>query len=80
MTSQIYNELRQSYTLNELANKLSLHAGTLKRWELQKRVPSEYLHDLNALLNYKYSITKENFAHIANFSPTRKLLNIVVIS
>ena len=62
MTAQsIYNEVRRIYSLSDIADKLCLHIGTLKRWESLKRVPAEYLYDLNFLLGEKYSIQKENF-------------------
>lgn len=43
----LYSELKNKYSLNELANKLQLHIGTLKRWELLQKVPQDYAQDLN---------------------------------
>ncbi len=57
----MYDELRQSYNLKQIAQKLYLHPGTLKRWESTQKIPNEYLHDLNFLLENKYKITKESF-------------------
>ena len=57
----MYRELRKHYTINELASKLNLHSGTLKRWEITQKIPHEYLHDLNFLLGNKYELPKENF-------------------
>ncbi|MGP1485800.1 MAG: restriction endonuclease subunit M [Campylobacter sp.] len=58
---EIYTQAREIYKLNDLADRLSLHAGTLKRWESQRKVPNEYIYDLNFLLGNKYDIKKENF-------------------
>ena len=57
----IYKELKENYSLSELAKKLSLHAGTLKRWEQRGQIPNEYLFDLNFLLGNKYELSKESF-------------------
>lgn len=59
--SDIYYELRQIYGINELASRLNLHAGTLKRWESLKKVPANYLHDLNFLLGDKYELKKQSY-------------------
>lgn len=40
---KLYFEARQDYSLHELAKKLNLHTGTLKRWESQERIPQDYL-------------------------------------
>ncbi|MDY3113208.1 MAG: restriction endonuclease subunit M [Helicobacter sp.] len=57
----LYYELRKTHTLKELANKLNLHVGTLKRWEALDKIPQNYLHDLNFLSGNSYKIPKENF-------------------
>lgn len=57
----MYSELRNKYSLNELANKLQLHTGTLKRWESLQKVPQDYIQDLNFLLDNKYELKAENF-------------------
>lgn len=57
----LYFELRERHSTSELAAKLSLHLGTLKRWEERNCVPNDYLFDLNFLLGDKYEIAKENF-------------------
>lgn len=69
----IYKEARQIYNLDELASKLNLHSGTLKRWESQQRVPNEYIHDLNFLLDYKYDIKKENFRSYNEFFTKKEI-------
>lgn len=56
----IYSELRNSYTLHEIASNLHLHSGTLKRWENTKNVPQNYIYDLNSMLDNKYEIPKQN--------------------
>lgn len=57
----IYHELRQNFSLKELADKLYLHTGTLKRWEDSGKIPNDYLYDLNFLLGNKYEFSKENY-------------------
>lgn len=57
----MYYELKQNYSINELAKKLYLHTGTLKRWEATRKIPNEYLFDLNFLLGNKYELTKANY-------------------
>lgn len=57
----IYKELRNCYEINQLAQKLNLHTGTLKRWEATQKIPNDYLYDLNFLLGNKYELPKENF-------------------
>ncbi len=52
--TDIFYELLNQYSFNEVAQKLFLHNGTLKRWILQKKVPENYFNDLNHLLNNKY--------------------------
>ncbi len=39
----MYYELKQNYSITELAKKLYLHTGTLKRWEATRKIPNEYL-------------------------------------
>lgn len=56
-----YNELRLAYSLDEIAQKLSLHTGTLKRWETMGKIPNDYLYDLNFLLGNKYDLKKQDF-------------------
>lgn len=63
----IYNELKQHYSIKQIAEKLNLHTGTIKRWELNKRVPESYIYDLNFLLGNKYDISKENFRSYNEF-------------
>lgn len=46
----LYCKLRQRRSIREISSILSLHAGTLKRWEGKKQVPKNYLNDLNILL------------------------------
>mgnify|MGYP003534884521 FL=1 len=64
---KLYFEARQDYSLCELAKKLNLHTGTLKRWETQERIPRDYLIDLNAILGNKYKIQKENYRQNCEF-------------
>lgn len=57
----IYQELRQNYDIKQIAQKLNLHTGTLKRWEMTQKIPNDYIYDLNFLLDNKYTIPKESF-------------------
>ena len=57
----MYNELRLEHSLENIAQKLFLHTGTLKRWEATNKIPNEYLYDLNFLLGNKYDLQKIDF-------------------
>ena len=57
----VYKELRLRHSLSEIAAKLFLHSGTLKRWEATQKIPNDYLYDLNFLLGNKYDLAKQNF-------------------
>ncbi|TQR54345.1 restriction endonuclease subunit M [Campylobacter troglodytis] len=57
----VYKELRLKHSLSEIAAKLFLHSGTLKRWEATQKIPNDYLYDLNFLLGNKYNLAKQNF-------------------
>ena len=57
----VYNELRLEHSLENIAQKLFLHTGTLKRWEATNKIPNEYLYDLNFLLGNKYDLQKIDF-------------------
>ena len=59
--TSVYNELRLEHSLSEIAAKLFLHLGTLKRWEATQKIPNDYLYDLNFLLGNKYNLAKQNF-------------------
>lgn len=63
----MYAELKQSYNLSQIAQKLNLHKGTLKRWEATNKIPQDYIYDLNFLLGNKYEINKENFRSFNEF-------------
>ena len=57
----MYYELREYLGINELAQKLNLHTGTLKRWESLGKIPKDYIYDLNFLLGNKYKIAKQDY-------------------
>lgn len=59
--TRVYNELRLQHSLSEIADKLFLHTGTLKRWEATQKIPNDYLYDLNFLLGNKYDLQKADF-------------------
>lgn len=58
-STDLFYELLGIYTPEEIANKLFIHKGTLKRWLEQKKVPENYYNDLNHLLNKKYEYKNE---------------------
>ena len=64
---KLYYEARQSHSLNEIASRLNLHTGTLKRWESQNKIPQDYLMDLNFILGNKYEIQKESYRQNCEF-------------
>jgi len=53
-TYQLFTELLNKMTINELADELSLHIGTLRRWKEWERVPINYYNELNSMLDFKY--------------------------
>ncbi len=55
----LFNKALETHTLLELANKLSLHVGTVRRWKQQNKVPSSYKLDFLRLLNLKHEIEDE---------------------
>ncbi len=65
--TNMYFELKHSLTLTQLAHKLNLHEGTLKRWESLHKIPENYIHDLNFLLGNKYDISKDNYRSYDEF-------------
>ena len=65
--NELFKELKESLSLKEIAEKLELHTGTLKRWENLKKVPDEYKHDLNFLLGNKYIFEKKDYRSFNEF-------------
>lgn len=55
----LFDELLQNNTIDEIATKLNLHIGTVRRWKQNKSVPNNYFNDLNSLLDNKYENKKE---------------------
>lgn len=55
-TYEIFLDLLEKMNLQEIALKLELHVGTLKRWILLKEIPVNYYNDINSLLGNKYEI------------------------
>ncbi len=71
----VYKELRLEHSLSEIADKLFLHTGTLKRWEATQKIPNEYLYDLNFLLGNKYDLQKVDFRSHNEFFTKKKWQN-----
>ena len=67
----LFKELLLTKTLNEIAELLNLHIGTLRRWKENDSVPKNYFNDLNSLLEYKYE-NKEEFRDKDQFYTTKK--------
>lgn len=55
-TYEIFLDLLEKMNLSEIALKLELHVGTLKRWISLKEIPVNYYNDINSLLGNKYEI------------------------
>jgi len=51
---KLLKEIMEKKTLSEIADVLSLHIGTVKRWVSLESVPVNYYNDLNSILNHKY--------------------------
>lgn len=73
-TFDLFNELLEIYTMNELAEKLYLHIGTLKRWKKNSSVPKNYFNDLNSLLDNKYK-NKDEYRDKDQFYTTKETAN-----
>ena len=58
-TIDLFNELLENKTIGDIADKLNLHIGTVRRWKTLNAVPKNYFNDLNALLGDKYENKKE---------------------
>ena len=67
----LFNEILQSKSINEVSNYLNLHIGTLRRWVDKQSVPSNYYNDLNSLLGNKYP-AKEEYRDKDQFYTTDK--------
>lgn len=52
--TDLFREILATKTPKEVADLLSLHLGTVKRWILKDAVPDNYYNDLNSILGYKY--------------------------
>lgn len=65
--THIYNELRATHSIAQIAKNLYLHAGTIKRWEATNKIPQDYIYDLNALLGNKYNLQKQDFRSHSEF-------------
>jgi hypothetical protein len=73
-TIVLFNELLQTNTIEDIAKKLNLHIGTVKRWKQKSAVPNNYFNDLNSLLNNKYE-NKDDYRDKDQFYTTQKTAN-----
>ena len=55
----LFNTILADYSLKTVANKLSLHVGTLNRWKQQNKVPNSYKKDLLRILKITEKTEKE---------------------
>ncbi len=62
VNQQILNQIPEK----ELANKLNLHIGTIKRWVLKQEIPLDYFNHINKLLNYSLSQELTEEEHFKN--------------
>lgn len=67
----LFNELLLTKSINEIAELLNLHIGTLRRWKDNNSVPKNYYNDLNSLLDNKYE-TKEEYRDKDQFYTTKE--------
>ena len=68
---ELFNELLHKYNINEIAEKLNLHIGTVRRWKTNEAVPKNYFNDLNSLLGNKYK-NKDEYRDKDQFYTTQK--------
>lgn len=57
----LFEKALDNYRLDEIAEQLSLHTGTLKRWMKKKEVPKEYKYNFLRLLNISEKDTAIDF-------------------
>jgi hypothetical protein len=55
----LFKELLKSKSIEEIAQDLNLHLGTVKRWVSTNSVPHNYYSDLNSMLDNKYENKNE---------------------
>ena len=55
--TQLFKAMRQQgYPIEHIAESLSLHRGTVMRWEQKNKVPEQYKHDILRLLGKKADV------------------------
>ena len=69
--TKLFYEILETKSLKEIADILSLHIGTVKRWYSKKAVPNNYHNDLNSILNNKYP-AKEEYRDKDQFYTSKK--------
>lgn len=67
----IFEEVLEIKSIKDLSEELYVHTGTIKRWILNKKVPNNYLEDLNRILNYKYNFDSD-YRNKCQFYTTKK--------
>lgn len=70
-STAMFKELQLKYSNESIANMLSLHIGTVNRWDQLNKVPDNYFNDLNSFLNNKYTNPKE-YRNNDQFYTTKK--------
>ena len=58
-TIALFNKASKIYSIQELAEKLYLHTGTIKRWVAQNKVPDSYRADFLRILNIEQELIGE---------------------
>ena len=53
-TYKFFEEALLDYDINEIAEQLCVHKGTIRRWQEKKATPRHYFDDFNRLLGYRY--------------------------
>ena len=62
-TITLLKKVRKKHSIQEVAEMLNIHTGTINRWCQQERVPNAYQHNLLKILGYKTTdgIQKDQF-------------------
>ncbi len=68
-TVDLFNELLLIKSMQEIADELCLHIGTVRRWKEKNDVPDKYYNDLNSMLEFKYE-PKEDYRDKDQFYTT----------
>ena len=78
----LFTQALLNYPITEIAEKLSLHIGTLARWKQQSKVPASYKKDLLRILGVREELQGDfclvPYATVLNAIPNVLLFALIV--